>query len=214
MKRALPLVFAATLAVAGARAAPLQRDLGQGLAYVRVHELTADLAAASAAGHPTVLDLRYVAGGPPEAADLFAWLKRHAGPRTPVFLLANSATSAALLAPLNSPEAVTGLVILGAAAPGFEPDIPLAVAPEAERRAYDALERGAPIDSLVIAKTDKVRNDEAVLAKARLADPAGDEDDEPKAPEKPRPVPPPQTIDPVLQRAVQLDRSLLALKRL
>jgi hypothetical protein len=214
MKPFLPFLLAA-LAAAGAPAAPLERDLGQGLAYVRVHTLPADLAAPTPGGHPIVLDLRYVPGGPAEAAGLLAWLKLHAGPRTPVFLLANSQTSAALLTPLNSPEAVTGLVILGPAEPGFDPDIALTVAPNAERRAYDALENGATVDSLVIAKDEKPRNDEATLAKARLAD-NGDEDtdEEPKPEEKPKPVLPPQIIDPVLQRAVQLDRSLLALKRL
>jgi hypothetical protein len=214
MKTACLLALAASLALASA-AAPLERDLGQGLAYVRVHTLPADLAALPAAGHPLVLDLRYVQGGPAEAAGLYAWLRQHAGPHFPVFLLANDATSAALLAPLNSPEAVNGLVILGAAAHGFDPDIALEVAPEAERQAYDALEKGAAIDSLVIAKDDKPRNDEATLAKARQADAdAADEDNAPKPEEKPKPASPPQIIDPVLQRAVQLDRSLLALKRL
>ena len=214
MRSALRLLLA-LLAAAGAHAAPLQRDLGQGLAYLRVHTLPADLAAPTDPGHPLVLDLRYVPGGPPEAAGLLAWLKQHAGVRSPVFLLANGQTSAALLAPLNSPEAVTGLVILGAAGPGFDPDIALSVTPREERRAYDALENGAAINSLVVAKDDKPRNDEATLAKARLADNGDDEaDDEPKPEEKPKPIVPPQVIDPVLQRAVQLDRSLLALKRL
>lgn len=213
MSTARFVLLAAVLGLVRAPAAPLERDLGQGLAYLRVHALPADLPASAAAGHPVVLDLRYVAGGPAEAAGLFAWLKHHAGIRTPVFLLANDRTGAALLAPLNSPEAVTGLIILGAAAPGFEPDIALAVPPAEERRAYDALEHGAATDSLVVTRTDKPRNDEATLAKARLADPA-DGDDEPPAEEKPKPAPPPQVIDAVLQRAVQLHRSLLALKRL
>ena len=207
------LLFLSAVLAAGLRAAPLERDLGQGLAYVRVHALPADLPGGPGAGHPTVLDLRYVHGGPAEAAGLLAWLKQHASPRTPVFLLANGGTSPELLAPLGSPEAVNGLVILGPAAPGFDPDLAIAVTPEAERRAYDALEQGAPIDSVVVARSDKVRNDEAMLAKARLADSA-EEDDSPKPEEKPKPAPPPQVIDPVLQRAVQLDRSLLALKRL
>ncbi len=85
--------------------------------------------------------------------------------------------------------------------------------PETERRAYDALERGAALASLVVARDDKPRNDEATLAKARQADDS-DDDDAPKPEEKPKPLLPPQVIDPVLQRAVQLDRSLLALKRL
>ena len=213
MKAAHLLLFASLCALGQAGAAPLERDLGRGLSFLRVHALPADLAKGAAAGHPVVLDLRYVQGGPNEAAGLLAWLKQHAGAKTPVFLLANDQTSAALLVPLNSPEAVTGLVILGAAAHGFDPDIALAVPAADERRAYNALERGAAITSLVVARDDKPRNDEATLAKARLADDSS-EDDEPKPVEKPKPAPAPQVIDPVLQRAVQLDRSLLALRRL
>jgi len=212
MKTLFLLLLAAGLA-AGVRAAPLERDLGRGLTYLRVHALPADLAAPEAAGHPFILDVRYARGGAGDAAGLLAWLRQHASPRHPVFLLANTATSAALLAPLNSPEAVTGLVILGAAAPGFDPDIAVAVSAEEEQRAYDALERGAAVDSLVNARVEKLRNDEAALAKARLTD-NSDNDNEPKLDERPKPVPAPQLIDPVLQRAVQLHRSLLALKRI
>jgi hypothetical protein len=210
--RTARLLLWAALTVAGLRAAPLERDLGLGLAYLRVHALPGDLAVAPAAGRPLVLDLRYVHGGPAEAAGLLAWLRLHAGPRMPVFLLANGDTSPALLAPLSSPEAVNGLVIVGAAAPGFDPDLTLAVTPEAERHAYDALEAGATIESLTVASSDKVRNDEAMLAKARQADTA-DEDEAARPEEKARPALPPQVIDPVLQRAVQLHRSLRALKR-
>jgi len=58
-----------------------------------------------------------------------------------IFLLANRDTSPELLAPLASPDAVAGLVILGAASPDFEPDIALAVDAKADRRAYDAFEK-------------------------------------------------------------------------
>jgi hypothetical protein len=213
MKAFFFCALAVALAASAARSAPLQRDLGMGLSYVRVHVLPGDLPAPATAGvHPWVLDVRYVPGGEAEAAALLGWLKQHASIHTPVILLANRDTSAALLAPLNSPDAVTGLVIVGASAPGFSPDIGLPVAPADERRAYDAMEKGASVESLITDRVLKSRNDEATLARARLSD-SGADDLEPPATAAPAATPPP-LIDPVLQRAVQLDRSLLALKRL
>jgi hypothetical protein len=219
------LCFAAILAVAAGSplavaapapalpSAPLERDLGQGLAYVRVHALPADLPDPAAFGRrPCVVDLRYVAGGDPEAAALLAWLKRVAGVHSPVFLLANAATSGPLLAPLNSPDAVIGLVIVGASAPGFSPDISVHVAPADERRAYEALEKGATVESLLTDRVIKSRNDEATLARSRLPDDGTDDAD--PAPPAATAAQPPPLVDPVLQRAVQLHRTLLALKRL
>lgn len=190
-------------------AAPLERDLGQGLTYCRAHAVPADLPA-HGARHPRVLDVRYVEGGPAAGAALLAWLKAEAAPRTPVFLLANDSTSGALLAPLDSPDAVPGLIILGPGAPGFEPDIAVRTSAAAERKAYQALERGATVQSLIEDNPDKPRNDEARLAREHLSD--SDAPDE--APETPAPKRPAKPVDAGLQRAVQLHRALLALKRL
>ena len=105
------------------------------------------------------------------------------------------------------------LVVLGPAARDFEPDISVPVSPSAERRAYDALEKGAAIDSLVTEKVEKTRNDEERLDREHLEDGAPpDEGGETAQANSPPPAP--SLIDPVLQRAVQLHRALLALKRL
>jgi hypothetical protein len=213
-------LFAALLAAPAAPSAPLERDLGMGLAYVRVHVLPGDLPGSAAVGpRPCVLDVRYVSGGDAEAGALLGWLKHHASIHTPVFLLANRDTSPALLAPLNSADAVTGLVIVGASAAGFTPDLALPVSSADERRAYDAMEQGASVESLITDHVLKSRNDEATLAKARLSDTGADDSEAPATPAAATDAAaaaasPPRVIDPVLQRAVQLHRSLLALKRL
>jgi hypothetical protein len=214
MKACIPLLaLFAGLAPGAARAAPLERDLGKGLAYFRVHSLPADLPPDERArGRPCVVDVRYVHGNRAASAALLVWLKSHAGPKSPVFLLANSDTSPALLVPLNSASAVPDLVVLGPAARNFEPDISLAVAPAVERRAYDALENGAAVDSLVTEPVEKARNDEERLDRDRLADSAPP--DQALEPGQPAQAREPPLIDPVLQRAVQLHRALLALKRL
>jgi hypothetical protein len=81
------------------------------------------------------------------------------------------------------------------------------VAPEDDRKAYDALEKGADVRSLLSDYPDKPRIDEAYLEKEHIADS--------EAPEVPtdKPLPPRPTVDALLQRAVQLHRGLLALKR-
>jgi hypothetical protein len=205
------LLLGLSLAAVRVPAAPLQRDLGLNLAYLRVHALPADLPAPGAVGkRPCVLDIRFVHGGRADGAMLLAWLKAQAGARTPVFLLANRSTSGALLSPLDSADAVVGLVILGPAAKDFAPDIALPVTPEVDRRAYDALEKGASLDSLVVETLDKPRDDEAALARSHLSD--GDADV--AAPASTPAAQSPPLIDVVLQRAIQLHRSLLALKRI
>jgi len=204
-------------------AAPIDRDLGRGLAYHRVHELPADLVAdASQRPQPRVLDLRFVhvdsETAQPIGQAVATWVKARATPRAPVIILANAATTRALLAPLTGHDAAGSVVIIGAAAPGFEPDIAVKIAPDIDRRAYDALEAGASVESLTVENADKPRNDEAQLAKERQPDPApfvpasgnaGPSDDKAA-----RPKPAPPLIDATMQRAVQLHRTLLALKKL
>ncbi len=204
------------LSARGLRAAPLERDLGLGLRYYRVHSLPGDLPAGGPEPRsPCVLDIRYAAGGDADARALLAWLKARAAPKTPVFLLANAETSPALLAPLDSADAVAGLVILGAAAPRarFDPDIVVRESPDAERRAYDALEKGASVESLTTRKVDTPRFDEETLVREHLSDSAAGPD-EPDASGSAAPSAPPQLLDRALMRAVQLHRALLALRRL
>lgn len=199
-----------------ASAAPLHLDLGQGLAYHRAQALPADLpAAAPARPQPLVLDLRYATGDADAATALSAWLKFRAAPRTPVFLLANSATSPDLRAALADRERTAGLIVLGLAGPGFDPDIALKTTAEAERLAYDALTDARSLTALINPPVEKPRNDEARLVAdyraGRAPQPANA--DETSAPATPKPTPPPAT-DAVLQRAVHLHRTLLALKKL
>jgi hypothetical protein len=204
------LAFFCVFVIASANAAPLTRDLGQGLAYLRVHELPADLPAAEAGRKPQscVLDLRYVRGDEKAAAAVDAWLKSRATARTPVFVLANTDTAPALLAVLAPEDPVPAVIVIGAAARRFQPAIAVKISAENERRAYDALEKGVSLTLLLVENPDKVRNDEASLSKDRLAEAVADATDDDKA----RNPPPP--IDAALQRAVHVHRALLALKKL
>lgn len=209
-------VFAAT--PDPAPSAGVAIDLGQGLIFHRIHQLPADLPTAEITRRqPCVLDLRYVTGDTEAATALTAWLKFHATARAPVFVLTNAATSAALVVPLTGPRPGACVVVIGGAAPGFTPDIVLKIPAEAERAAYDALEHGAAIDSLLAEITDKPRNDEARLARDRQADFSAADETLESPPTEDHGKPKPKaaaTIDAALQRAVQLHRTLVAFKKL
>ena len=217
---------------ASAGAAPLTLDLGSGLAYHRAHAIPAELPASSPARpQPLVLDLRYATGDADAAVALAAWIKFHAAPRTPVLLLANAATSPDLRAAFAERDRTAGLIVLGVATTDFEPDIALTAEPDAEHRAYDALENGTALATLIAPPVEKIRNDEARLVAQRLPEraPTTNDDSEPSvaptAPSvsvpaanagaaPPATPPSPPVIDVVLQRAVHLHRALLALKKI
>ena len=235
MKRfLLSLLLAAAANLCGAAPAPLVRQLGQGLAYLRVHVLPADLLsisaqpvplmldlrhASSAKPVPVVLDLRYATAADGAAPALGAWLKAHCSAKTPVFVLVNAETAPALLAYFAAVEAPAGLVTLGPISPRFEPDIALKLSPAAERVAYDALEHGTPLDSLLTDNSVKTRHDEASIAQERTGaagEPTTGNDDGADAEETAAvsPATPPPVIDYALLRAVHLHRALLALRKL
>lgn len=209
------------LALAGASfAAPLTRDLGEGLAYHRAAALPAELPAAEAKPQPLVLDLRFALARDDATESLASWLKSHATRTTPVIVLVNAETAAAVIRTLAALPSQPGLLTLGSSAAGWTPDITLAPPLDAERRAYDAFAAGASLDSLLRQNTDKPRRDEAALMRGLanpveegsdddLVDPAPDDDAAKLAPADP---PPPTDV--ALQRAVHLHRALLALKRL
>jgi hypothetical protein len=204
-----------------ARAA--EQPLGHNLAYTRIHTLPADLPIAG--GTPRkgtlVLDLRF-ARADGNARDAFStWLKSAARPQTPVIVLANPETSPALLEVLATTARPAGVVTVGRAASGANFDVTVHVSPEADRTAYDLFEKGTPLDQLVVTKVEKARHDEASYAKARAAGGGdGDAEETPARPADPavaaeqnsaKASPP---VDPILQRAVQLQHALLALRRI
>ncbi len=201
-----PIAFLVLAALAPAAPAPAPGSLGEGLSYCRVHELPRDMPAPARPG-PCVLDLRFAAADAAGAAALNAWVARNASPHSPVFILENAKTSAPLVAAFPG-RGPAGQVVLAPASARLSPDIAVDVAPEADEGAYQALEKGAALESLLADFPDKPRVDEAYLEKEHLSDAdapevASDKD-----------LPPRPRVDLLLQRAVQIHRGLLALKRL
>lgn len=188
-----------------AAAAPLTRDLGDGLRFHRARSLPADLPAGEAgSAGALVLDLRYAGGDAAGATALSAWLNFRASRRSPVYVLANADTGEGLRAVLERAAPGSGVLVIGASSAGFRPGFPVTVTAEADRRAYLALEEGVETAVLLTDQPGKVRNDEASLARDRVA-PADDAG---------AVRPPPLPVDLVLQRAVHLHRGLRALKKL
>jgi hypothetical protein len=191
-----------------APAASIPQDLGQGLTYYRVHELPADLPNPPA-GRPgaCVVDLRFVKAADSAVAALQAWLKFNASARAPIFVLENGSTGPNLVAAVT-PGGPPGLFVVAPDAEGLHPDFAVRVRAETDAKAYKALDSGATLQALLKDNPEKLRVDEAYLEKEHLSD--GEAPD--AATEQPAPASP--LIDLVLQRAVQVDRGLVALKRL
>jgi len=200
------------------RAAPIERELGENLRYVRVHTVPDDLPAQPSKKSALILDLRYAGGDTQAGATLDTWVKTRAGVHTPVFVLLNPETSPALSELFFAHRKQAGVITLGRAAAKPTPDIVIAEKDEDERRAFDALEHDTPIETLITENADKPRLDEAAIMRARSeqdgvpSDSALPDNIGPSG-KKPETSPPP-VIDRTLQRAVQLHRALLALKRL
>jgi hypothetical protein len=215
----LGLVLGIVAYPAGAADASPAADLGEGLRYYRVHAVPAELPAAAQKPGPSVVDLRSSQLAPGSAAALEAWLRFRSARTTPVFILVNGGTAPELAAVLAANRLLPGVLIVGLPAPGLTPDIVAATTAAADERAYAAKEHGTSLRDLLTENADKPRADEAAIMRDRSnppddADENGPADDTegPVAPtdgEKPAPV-----IDTVLQKAVQLHRALLALKRL
>jgi ABC-type Fe3+-hydroxamate transport system substrate-binding protein len=209
------LVCSLILAVT-AHAAPVERELGDGLIYFRAHTLPADLPPSSAVhGNACVLDLRYATGDADAARVLDAWMKFHAAPRKLLLVIANSGTATDLLAALKSRDTSPGLILVGTPNPECPPDVIVSSSSENERRAYDALEHGMSVAALTTDNPQKARNDEASLTRERTTEKAADEDAAPATPgmaaaaAKAR-----EPLDAALQRAIHIHRGLRALKKI
>ncbi len=203
------VLAAATLALAAA--GRVERDLGGGLVYVRVHRLPADLPETPVGRvPPCVIDLRFVAADDAAAAAFAAWLKFRASLRSPVFVLANAETAEPLRKSLATRERGAGVMVVGAASEHLQPDVEVKTTADDERRAYDAVEKGAALTAVLADNPHKVRHDEASLVRETQVRPLP-EVAEPGEGSAPADTPP---IDATLQRALHLHRALVAMKKL
>jgi hypothetical protein len=191
-------------------------DLGQGLSYLRVHSLADSEKALRSAVPGTgalVLDLRYATASDESVDSLRAALTGHSA-GAPLFVLVSPATPSGVAQAIT--QSGVSAFTLGSAGSQPSPKVVVKTDAETDRRAYDALDAGAPLGALISGKIEKERFDEATLVKEfkngnpDAEPPPGPDPTAPKpanGPEKPAPL-----VDRVLQRAVHLHRALVALR--
>ena len=225
------LVTLIFLAIAPGLRAAIEKELGNSLAYFRITDADTDRTSLldTIARRPAlVLDLRSLSVGQGFADALQISLARTPPPHAVRIVLINATTSPALIAAVG--QELPSVITLGPRSPALSPDIAVAISNEDDLRAFNALATGTPLDKLINDNREKRRYDEAKLVQdhangVTVPDsvlPAEAEDDtvktEPtpakKSPAAGKKVEPPPVIDLVLERAVQLHRSLLALKKL
>jgi hypothetical protein len=195
-----------TARVAGA----LAFDLGEDLRYVRLERLSEDLPVLEQtwATASTAIDARGVSADETSARALAAALKKSA-PSKLRLVLVNADTAPALLAAL--PRQTPGVLILGPQGTAAALDLGVETTLEADRRAVAALARGAAPATVLPSPAEKTRQDEASLVRERHG--ASAAPTAPAEPAVPRAETPAAPLDLVLQRALQLHRALLALRR-
>ncbi|MSU66739.1 MAG: hypothetical protein EXS38_11705 [Opitutus sp.] len=142
-------------------------------------------------------------------AAFVAWLNFRASTRAPIFVLVNGETDRTLLASLDGHASDKGILVIGRVAGGFQPDLVAPGSAEDERRSYDAFETGTPVEELLADNPDKVRHDEANLGKERRGEAGVDSAADAAAKDRAR-----RPVDAALQRAVQVHRALIALKKI
>ncbi|GAB1488525.1 hypothetical protein MASR2M8_09700 [Opitutaceae bacterium] len=208
----LRFLFAFAIASLAAHAAEV-RDLGEGLGYLRLSDISGE--AFSAPVDPLVVDLRQATQAGSDGIDRLRGLLGQPSLR---LVLVSEVTAPAIITFLETRSA-TVLTLGGLGAP--ETDIRVPVSTEDDRKAYEALDQGASLADLVTPPLVKARRDEASILRARRT--SNRPSDSPPPPDTPMPPVAPTPADaptvtplsdPVLQRAVQLHRGLRALKRL
>ncbi len=184
-------------------------ELAPGLAYLRPGlDPTPETGSA-------VIDLRYITNETAAAPLLAAVQPGNANAHRVILVLVSPETPAGLRRQLTG---LSRWLTVGRAAPGFKTDIVVTTSPEADHRAFDALVSGTPPEKLIAENASKPRYDESALVREHTNGPEPVKDTEPETSSPSTPAVPAApgapVFDAVLQRAVQIHRGLLVLKKL
>ncbi len=204
----LRALFALVLLTVVCGAAPLTRDLGEGVTYVRVRALPADLP--EQLRSDMVLDLRFARTDSAASAALAGWLQFRSAPDATLVILINRETHAEIRQTLTQTLPLPGTLLIGPASADPAPDLELESDPELERLAYTALERDTSVESLIRENTAKPRHDEASFSGTRRELAELEPSEAELSDDPPRETP---LVDHALQRAVHVHRAFRALPR-
>lgn len=226
----LPLFFAPVFSADNAEMkAAATRDLGQGLFYFRVTNLSgqlADLRAALAKHSALVVDLRGVNAGVSTSQALRSALVPVSDKlKVARFVLINAATSSSVPFALGGglpDNSIPGVVIIAPESGVLAADVNAPCSADEDKRACEAIANGTPLEKLIDFRPVKQRYDEAVLVREHAGEPPDESEAEPAktdgettdAKDAKKSAPNLPLIDYVLQAAVQTHRALAALKKL
>lgn len=218
MKKTTLLLACLFLAGVGCQAAPQVHDLGQGLGYLQIRSVPADLPGRQdkvPEQQAWVIDLRGAKTDQSQTRTLLAWLRFHSKASAPSLVLLNADTTHMLREMIIEAQ-WPSLITLAPAPAGFQADILVDANAEADRKAGDAIKEGRKPVELISITQAKVRWDEEVLAKEKSNGGSGIAPPPAELERKPDPAATEafKPGDPVLARAVQIHRSLLALQAL
>jgi hypothetical protein len=196
-------------------------DLAPGLAYVRAPAKTAkngDTVQLPASGGSLILDLRRADDDTDLSAMVASLTAANRVPRRVILVLIAPETPASLrrIFETNRPSCIT----IGRADDSLKTDIAVTTTAEADEKAVAALASGTEPEKLIAENGDKPRFDESLLVREHAvgSEPSTSLDPEAKPADtasKPGDtVAPPAIADAVLQRAVQVYRGLVALKKI
>jgi len=205
---------AALLAAATSlQASPNQQDLGQGLLYLRIAHTPADLPGKEALPadlSARIIDLRATNGDRLGVETLIAWLQFQARTEVPTLILVNRQTPAPLARYVLSNQ-LPAQLSFSAKTCLLGTDITVDASLETDLEAVETIDQGSSVAGLIAVSLNKERYDEAQIA-SEHASGAYRRDAEPPATTRGDSTAQPQReADPVLARAVQVQRALAAL---
>jgi len=209
------LLGGATLlaAAAGLLAAPNQQDLGKGLVYLRIAHTPADLPGKDilpAGLSARIIDLRATDGDRLGVETLIAWLQFQAKTEVPTLILVNRQTPAALARYVLSNQ-LPAQLSFSAKACLIGTDITVDTSLETDLGAVETIDQGSSVAGLIAVSLNKERYDEAQVASEHASGAYRRDAEAPAATRGDKPSQPPREADPVLARAVQVQRALTAL---
>lgn len=221
-------------AASEAKSSAKTQDLGQGLVYFRVTNLTeqlADIRSVIAKNPALVLDLRGVNADIAAARVLrSALMPTSDTTKVARFVLVNGSTATTVIFALGGglpDNSVPGVVVVAPESSVLVADVKVPCTADEDKRACEAIANGTPLGKLIDFQPEKQRYDEAVLVREHAGQPAPEAeaaaadadaarpdaavatDAQKEKPAQARPL-----TDSVLLAAVQVHRALLALKKI
>lgn len=220
MSRLLPVLHsllggsALLLAAVRSPAVVNQQDLGEGLQYLRIAHTPSDLPKKDARSEglsARIIDLRATDGDRLGLETLIAWLQFQAKSEVPTLVLLNRQTPAPLARYILS-NRLPAQLSFSAKGCLLNTDISVDTSLEKDLSAVESIDQGNAVAGLITLSIEKERYDEAQISNEHAAGAYRRDAEPPDTDKNDKTAEPPREADPVLARAVQVQRALAALR--